>query len=199
MRAARVGVLAVVLVAAALVLRIAYVNDTPGYVLRHDAVDYDVHARSIAQGEGFSKTLAHGRPTAFRPPGYPYFLAGVYRLGGRDWLRSHDRVVAGRIANAVVGTAIVALLGLLCAQLFGRRVALVAMALAAVYVPLILAGGALMSEPLFAALMLGALVAAVRFRGSDRRNCTAAASAPSVSAAKSGSDISAPPARISGT
>ena len=38
------------------------------------------------------------------------------------------------------------------------------MALAAVYVPLILAGGVLMSEPLFAALMVGALVAAVQLR-----------------------------------
>ena len=37
----------------------------------------------------------------------------------------------------------------------GRRVALVAMALAAVYLPLILVGGALMSEPLFAAFLLG--------------------------------------------
>ena len=84
MRGARVGVLAVVLVAAALLLRIGYVNDTPGYALRHDAVDYDVHARSIAQGDGFSKTLAHGRPTAFRPPGYPYFLGGVYHVFKAD-------------------------------------------------------------------------------------------------------------------
>jgi 4-amino-4-deoxy-L-arabinose transferase-like glycosyltransferase len=48
-------------------------------------------------------------------------------------------------------------------------VALVAMALAAVYLPLFLAGGALVSEPLFAALLLGALVAAVQFRRSVHR------------------------------
>ena len=58
MRGAWVGVLAVALVATALVLRIGYVNDTPGYALRHDAVDYDVHARSIAQGEGWSRPPA---------------------------------------------------------------------------------------------------------------------------------------------
>jgi hypothetical protein len=63
-----------------------------------------------------------------------------------------------------MGTVIVALIGLLFAQLFDRRVALVAMALGAVYLPLILVGGSLMSEPLFAALLLGALVAAVRHR-----------------------------------
>jgi MYXO-CTERM domain-containing protein len=154
----------------ALVLRLGYVAVTPGYTIVHDARDYDHHAVSIAAGDGYA-LLGPGpsRETAFRPPGYPYFLAGVYRLAGRDRLRSDDRIVAGRIANAVVGTAIVALLGLLCAQLLGRRVALVAMALAAVYLPLILAGGALMSEPLFAALLLGALVAAVQVRRSAHR------------------------------
>ena len=45
-------------------------------------------------------------------------------------------------------------------QLWGRRVALLAMAGAAVYIPLILVGAAVMSEPLFALLLLGALAAA---------------------------------------
>ena len=168
-RGRRAAAIAGVLVLA-LVLRLGYVVVTPGYTIVDDARDYDHHAVSIAAGDGYA-LLGPGptRETAFRPPGYPYFLAGVYELGGRDWLRSHDRVVAGRIANALVGTAIVALLGLLSVQLFGRRVALVAMALAAVYLPLILAGGALMSEPLFAALLLAALAAAVRFRRSVHR------------------------------
>jgi 4-amino-4-deoxy-L-arabinose transferase-like glycosyltransferase len=147
----------------ALVLRLGYVAVTPGYTIVYDAHDYNLHARSIAAGQGYAH-LGPGpaRRTAFRPPGYPYFLAGVYALSG-------DRVTAGRIANAVVGTAIVALIGLLSAQLFGRRVALAAMALAAVYLPLILVGGALMSEPLFTALLLGALTAAIQHRRSAHR------------------------------
>ena len=135
MRIGRVGVLAVLLVAAALVLRIAYVDATPGYVLRHDAVDYDVHARSIAQGEGFSKTLAHGRPTAFRPPGYPYFLGAVYHVFKADREPARERLRVARIAQAFVGTAIVALVGVLAAQLWGRSPALVALGLAAIYLP----------------------------------------------------------------
>ena len=129
MRGARVGVLAVVLVAAALVLRIAYVDDTPGYALRHDAVDYDVHARSIAQGDGFSKTLAHGRPTAFRPPGYPYFLGAVYHVFKADRKPVKERVHVARIAQAFVGTALVALVGVIAAQLWGSVAALVALGL----------------------------------------------------------------------
>ena len=131
--------IAVLLLAAALVLRLAYVDATPGYALRHDAVDYDVHARSIAQGEGFSKTLAHGRPTAFRPPGYPYFLGAVYHVsrpiasppasgcgsrGSRRPSWARRRRAGGRARGAAVG--------------IGRG--LVALGLAAIYLPLILVG-----------------------------------------------------------
>ncbi|MEA2306766.1 MAG: hypothetical protein QOH43_4046, partial [Solirubrobacteraceae bacterium] len=66
---------ALALVALALVLRLLYVDATPDYVLRHDAIAYERHAQSIAVGEGYSRRVAYGRPTAFRPPGYPYFLA----------------------------------------------------------------------------------------------------------------------------
>jgi 4-amino-4-deoxy-L-arabinose transferase-like glycosyltransferase len=169
MRIGRVGVLAVLLVLAALVLRIAYVDATPNYGLRHDAHDYDVHARSIAQGNGFSKTLAHGRPTAFRPPGYPYFLGAVYLVFRADREPTRQRVRVARIAQAFVGTAIVALVGVLAAQLWGSVAALVALGLAAVYLPLILVGGAVMSEPLFDAFMLASLAAALAHRRSPHR------------------------------
>jgi 4-amino-4-deoxy-L-arabinose transferase-like glycosyltransferase len=169
MRVGRVGVLAVLLVAAALVLRLAYVDATPNYVLRHDAVDYDVHARSIAQGDGFSKTLAHGRPTAFRPPGYPYFLGAIYHVFKADRDPVKERVHVARIAQAFVGTALVALVGVLAAQLWGSVAALVALGLAAVYLPFILVGGAVMSEPLFDVFMLASLAAALAYRRSPHR------------------------------
>jgi 4-amino-4-deoxy-L-arabinose transferase-like glycosyltransferase len=159
-------VAAAVLVAGALAIRIAYVDATGGYTLRHDARDYDVHARSIAEGQGFSKTLAHGRPTAFRPPGYPYFLGGVYRLFGVERAADDRRLRVARIAQAFVGTAIVALVGVLALQLWGCTAALVALALAALYVPLITVGGAVMSEPLFDVFMLASVVAAVAHRRS---------------------------------
>jgi 4-amino-4-deoxy-L-arabinose transferase-like glycosyltransferase len=160
----------VLVLALALALRLGYVALTPDYAIVHDARDYDAHARSIAAGEGFAR-LGPGpsRVTAFRPPAYPVLLAGVYTLTGHERRDDEQRVVAGRVANAIVGTAIVALIGVLALQLFDRRVALAAMALAAVYLPLILVGGALMSEPLFAALLLGALAAAIASRRSSRR------------------------------
>ena len=169
MRPWLVGGLAVALLVGAFVLRLAYVDATPGYVLRHDAVDYDVHARSIAQGEGFSKTLAHGRPTAFRPPGYPYFLGAVYHVFKADREPVKERVHTARVAQAFVGTALVALVGLVAAQLWGSIAGLVALGLAAIYLPFILVGGAVMSEPLFDVFMLASLAAVLAYRGSRHR------------------------------
>ena len=160
---------ALLLIVAALVIRLAYVAATPGHVVSGDARDYDVHARSIAAGHGFSRTLAYGRPTAFRPPGYPYFLGGVYRLAGVDRAGATRRVRVARIAQAIVGTVVVAFIGLLAAQLAGAVVGLVALGLAAVYVPLITVGGAVMSEPLFAVFMLAALAAVMQHRRSRHR------------------------------
>jgi 4-amino-4-deoxy-L-arabinose transferase-like glycosyltransferase len=158
------------LLALALIVRLGYVAATPGYQANNDAHNYDVHARSIAAGHGFARIgSGPSGQTAFRPPGYPYFLAGVYALSGVERAKPETRYRAGRVANALVGTAIVALIGVLSIQLFGRRVALAAMALGAVYLPLILVGGTLMSEPLFTALLLGALVAAIHHRRSAHR------------------------------
>ena len=74
------------------------------------------------------------------------------------------RVEAARIANAFVGTGIVALIGLIAFQLWGRRVALIALALGAVYIPLILVGQSVMSEPLFVLCLLGAIAAVLHSR-----------------------------------
>lgn len=166
-RRPRVGHAVWLLLTAALVVRLLYVVATPGYALVHDAIDYDRHAVSIANGNGYTTSL--GRPTAFRPPAYPYLLAATYVVTGTQDASKEKRIVVARVAQAVLGTVIVALIGLLAARLWTRRVALVAMALSVVYVPLILIGGAVMSEPLFVALMLGALFAALEHRRSPRR------------------------------
>jgi 4-amino-4-deoxy-L-arabinose transferase-like glycosyltransferase len=153
--------IAAALLFAALAIRVAFVLATPNYQLIHDAIDYDHHAASIARGHGFA--LSYGRPTAFRPPAYPIFLAGVYKVVGTD--SKPDRVRAARLANAVVGTAIVALIGLLALQLWGRGEALVALALGAVYIPLILVGQSVMSEPLFVLCLLGSIACLLPSRG----------------------------------
>jgi 4-amino-4-deoxy-L-arabinose transferase-like glycosyltransferase len=160
---------AVALIAAAFAIRLAYVGATPGMTLRDDGLDYDGHAVAIALTGRFSDTLAYGRPTAFRPPAFPYLLGGVYRVAGVARADEARRVVVARRTQVVIGTALVAAIGLVAAQLFGGVVALVALALAAVYVPLVTMSGSVMSEPLFAVFMLASLSAAIAHRRSPHR------------------------------
>ena len=165
----RFALVAVLVLAAAFAIRAAYVDATPGMTLRDDGLDYDGHAVSIARVGHFSDTLAYGRPTAFRPPALPYLLGYTYRLAGVERAGAARRVVVARRLQIVIGTVLVAAIGLLAMQLWGPVVALVAMGLAAVYVPLVTMSGTIMSEPMFAVLMLGALSAAIAHRRSAHR------------------------------
>src|SRR5215218_9467190 len=163
----RVPRVAFALLAAALLLRLAFVLATPGYAPQHDDRDYDRLACGLVAGDGYTRAGPAtppqgcgegptGRPTAFRPPGFPMFLAAVYTvtepLGIERW-------TAARVAQALLGTAVVALLGVVAWLLFGRRTALVTMALGAVFPPMVVLGGSLLGETLFVALMLAALAA----------------------------------------
>jgi len=153
----------------ALLLRVGYMVATPDYKLVHDALDYDKAAVSIASGDGWPYSRAPGRETAFRPPAYPVLLAGVYKVTGVRHGTEHDRVVPARIIGIIIGTLIVAMIFIVARQLWGRRVALLAMLGGAIYIPLILVGASVMSEPLFALLLLGALAAAIQHRRSTHR------------------------------
>jgi 4-amino-4-deoxy-L-arabinose transferase-like glycosyltransferase len=172
--------IAIALVALALVLRLAFVAVTPGYVPQHDDHGYDRLACALVVGEGYTRigpptpregcgrSPQPGNPTGFRPPGYPVFLAGVYAvaepLGVQRW-------TVARIVQAVVGTIAVALLGVVAWQLWGRRVASIALALGAVFPPAIVLGGSLLNETLLGALTLGAIAAVLADRraGGSRR------------------------------
>src|SRR3954453_3457927 len=87
----RVPRTALVLLAAALILRLAFMAATPGYAPQHDDRDNDRLACGLVAGKGYPRpgppTRPNscsegptGRPPAFRPPGFPRFLAAVYTL-----------------------------------------------------------------------------------------------------------------------
>ena len=144
---------------AALLVRLGAIVATPDLELTADPANYDLHARSIAAGDGYpeSTVTPAGGPSAIRPPGFPLFVAATYALSG-------DSVTAARVGQAIVGTVIVALIALIAWTLFGRKVGLVAGALAAIFPPLVIGGMTLLSEPLFVAFELGAVLAALRWR-----------------------------------
>lgn len=148
-----------VLLALALVLRLALLVATWDAPLTADPADYDRHARSIASGQGYpeSEVAPAGGPTAVRPPGYPYLLGLTYAVTGQG-------ANGGRLLQSLLGTGDVALIGLLGWRLWGRRVGVASLGLAAVFPPLIVAGASLFTEPLFLVFMLGALLAVLQYR-----------------------------------
>ncbi len=156
--------------AIALLARVVVIVATPHFVPATDAADYDRIAVSLADTGGFPSseyfTLANG-PTAYRPPVFPLLLAGAYKLSGTH--DAQDRWRAGRILEALLGTAAVLLIALIALALWNPAVALTAAAIAAVYPPFLLIGSTLLSESLFVPLVLAVVLCALRFRGSGGR------------------------------
>jgi 4-amino-4-deoxy-L-arabinose transferase-like glycosyltransferase len=146
-------------VALALLVRIAVIAADTGYVPQQDAWDYDRHAQSIAAGDGFpdSYYVVDRGPSALRAPGYPYFLGGLYAV-------SADSITVGRLANAALGAIVAFLVFLIVKRIWGRRTALLAATLVAVFPPLVLLSRELLSESLFIALELGMVLTVLEFR-----------------------------------
>lgn len=145
-----------VILAVALLVRVGVIVATPDFEPIFDAADYERHAISLADGDGFGPSQFAPGPTAFRPPLYPVALAVVQAVGG-GW-------TAERLLGALLGVATVLLIYLLAARLFDRRAAIVAGGIAAVFPPLVLLNASLLSEALFLPLVLAAVLATLEYR-----------------------------------
>jgi tetratricopeptide (TPR) repeat protein len=143
----------IVVFAVAFLLRAIYISQvrhTPFfYTLGLDARYYDEWANRIAGGEG-------RREAFFMSPLYPYFLAAIYKLFGRDLLLV-------RFIQAGLGSLSAVLAYVIGARVFDRRVGVVAGLVTACYGALIFYDGAVLLEPLLVLvcqLMLLLLLAA---------------------------------------
>jgi len=136
---------------AALVIRVWEVQRT-AYRPINDAGSYLTLASEIAHTGDYSNRRAAGSgaggtrgPSAYFPPGYPYFLAAVDLIDGHT-ARRGAAIHSARLSQAVLGTVIVALVGLVALEAFGSATAaLIALALAAVYPVLIELSGTLVA------------------------------------------------------
>jgi 4-amino-4-deoxy-L-arabinose transferase-like glycosyltransferase len=161
------------LLSVALVLRVAEVQRT-AYRPVNDAGSYLTLASQIAHTGDYSTSHAPGAgaggsrgPSAYFPPAYPYFLAAVDLVTGHTAPRD-GAVHSARLAQAVLGTVTVALVGLVAWEAFGELVGLIALGLAAVYPVLIELSGTLWAENLMTPLVLAAVWAGLRAVRSPR-------------------------------
>ncbi len=157
------------LLIAALVIRVEYVQHT-SYKPINDAGSYMSLGAQIANSGDYASPHGAGGtrgPTAYFPPAYPYFIAGLDVLDGHT-AGGPSSVHATRLGQAVLGTIAVGLIGLVALEAFGPTVGLVALALAAVYPVLVELDGTIVAENLLVVFELAAVWAALRVRRSRR-------------------------------
>lgn len=148
--------LASALTAAALALRALYLaNFEIENPFRSDAADYARYAQNLLQHSTYSRSDPSEPtpiPDAFRPPGYPLFLAACFQLFG-------DEAAVGGIyaLQALLSAALVPLTLALGRSFLPRWAAWLAAALVALSPHLISFTGYLLTEVLFAALLLAGL------------------------------------------
>ena len=140
----------------ALLLRLAWVALSDGdEVLSRwgkqntDAIEYHQLAKNIVEGKGYSWK---GRPTSYRPPLYPAFLASIYFFAKGSGLS------AVRFVQAALGVLSVLLIFFITRLLFRKRSAeIIAGLIAAVYIFHIYWASELYTETLFMFLMASSL------------------------------------------
>jgi 4-amino-4-deoxy-L-arabinose transferase-like glycosyltransferase len=168
-RAVKPGLVAAILIVA-LGLRVAEVQRTSSYRPINDAGSYLTLASEIAHTGDYSLSHKPGSgaggtkgPSAYFAPGYPYFLAAVDVIDGHE-VRRDGAIHGARIAQAVLGTITVALIGLVALECFGATAGLIALVLAAVYPVNLGLSGTLVAENLLTPLVLAAVYAGLRVR-----------------------------------
>lgn len=140
-----------------LIIRIVYVlvcRINPDQI-DYDAVDYEILARNVLAGNGFG--YGEGKLSSFRPPLWPYTLAGIYAVFGR----SHT---AAKLCLALIGSALPILIILITRDMLPRRESLACGIVVAAYPPLVVMAGDLMTETMFSVLIAAVMLIAVRWK-----------------------------------
>jgi 4-amino-4-deoxy-L-arabinose transferase-like glycosyltransferase len=130
-----------------------------------DATAYAAIAKNLDEGNGFTVGVSATQPSSDYSPGLPLFVAGIYKVTGGV----HERLA--RIVLALIGTLAILFTYLLalrladaCSRYANKRrrasvvAALVAALVVAIYPATIEYTGMLMTEPLAATLLAGAIL-----------------------------------------
>jgi len=126
----------------------------------NDNVFYHESANLIAHGHPFVNPFSASQgiyePTAAHPPGFSVYLS-IWSVLGLDSVSWH------RVASGLISATVVIPVGLLLRRLADTRTAIVGMMLAAVYPPLFMNDGLILSESMYVPIAAMALLAAYRF------------------------------------
>jgi 4-amino-4-deoxy-L-arabinose transferase-like glycosyltransferase len=133
------------------------------FLISGDANGYWALGEKIAAGKPYS--IYDPPRQVLRMPGFPAVLAASMRMA--DAVGLSQRYLVARLVLALVGTAACALVYRLGADLFDRRIGLIAAALAAFMPSLAAFSVILLSETLFATCMIASLIVLARLAQLD--------------------------------
>lgn len=153
-----IALVAVLLLGLGLRVDNAWEGRTPVY----DAVAYGRIAAHLERGEGFTLGREATQPASNYSPGLPLLVGGLYGLSGGV----HERFA--RLVLALVGALAVLFSYLIGRRLTGFWAGLVGAAAVAIYPALLEYQGMLMTEPLAATLLSGAVLAMLWADDADR-------------------------------
>ena len=128
-----------------------------GKPLTHDEREYLALATSVAEGRGlvYEDTFEVGTGQQFgRAPGYPLFLAAV----GAGQGPSPSTPLRVKVVQSVVGALGVWLIGMIALRAGGPAAGVTASAIAAIYPPLVVLPSYVLSESIYSAAGLGAVL-----------------------------------------
>lgn len=135
------GPLTAVLLIGALVRLLLIVSFHGQPIFIADAREYNAIALNVCERGEFSVTP--GQPTSIRPPLYPAFLAGTYRVMGGE------NQTAARVVQAVLGLLTALIVYHLAKAMYGAPAATWAAAGVCFYPSLVFTGNLLLTETLF--------------------------------------------------
>ncbi|MBN2143924.1 MAG: hypothetical protein JW774_04790 [Candidatus Aureabacteria bacterium] len=136
-----------------------------------DEPQYAELAFSLCQRGSYSTLTENtyfesGKPTAFRPPLYPLFLAGIIQLFGKE-----NFIIKVRLVQAVLNLGILLAIFYFSFLLFSSRgISLIAMTLASGFMPFIYMSSHIMTETLSCLLVLATFISSLLVRMASRVN-----------------------------
>jgi 4-amino-4-deoxy-L-arabinose transferase-like glycosyltransferase len=98
-------------------------------------------------------------PTVFVMPGYPFFLAGIFKLFGFGLIG----IQAVRILQAAISCITILMVFLTARTLFNRKIGLIAAFLVSFYPPNIITSGYILTETIFTAGLITLIYFSIKF------------------------------------
>jgi hypothetical protein len=146
-----------------LVLDLHGLNKGPQGPPSNDDVEFNNLAWEVAQGHGF---IEDGRPTSFRAPGFPFFLACIYAVAGQCFVLAY-------VCFCMLGALSCLATYFLARELLNENLSRLAAMLAAVYPPNVHLAAEFLSENVFVPLLAVGVWLFIRHLKSGSLGCLA--------------------------